>query len=791
MRLLTMHANEVEGMEEVILPSGKKDIVLDIKVLPNRAADMLSYRGIAKELAMLLDSPLKKEDNSKISVDSSISAPQIKNLATDRCPRYIGRIVKGVKVGPSPVWLQDRLAAIGQRSINNIVDIANYSMFCVGQPLHAFDCEKLIFKDGNTGVTVRLGKTGEEMTTLDGRPVVFDDSMLVISDDEKVLALAGIKGGNKDAVTESTTDLMLEAANFAPSPIRKTARALGLQTDASKRYENNLTPELAKDGMEMMTKMILELAGGKAGSVTDIYTIRAQKYKLGTTLSNINKTMGAKLANNEVENILNKFRDHSDWEWNKILPKEKVIETASVFVGKKYKNDASVTYDAPEYFNSSSLVAHIFLDLGFVLPRLSVDQMIYGKPIEKMDLAVGDLVFSNTGPRNGKLPHTESVEFLSGTPVDGGVNHVGLCMGDGKILHASYQKESVVLEDFESSELFKKTIGYRRILDDEERYVVTIPHERMDLRAPIDRGYATGGIEADFVEEIVRVYGYENIEGVLPRVSTEPITPPMYYWCERLRGMLLERGFSEITNYVFTSVKEANSVEVENPFNVDKPYLRISLAPIFLEKLELNVVNKDILNLPQIKLFEIGHVFEKGNEVVNLIMAIECLNKKHDTKKEIEETWLEIQHALGIEKSRYEVRKDSAHGVLEINLDNVIEMLPVPEAGDTPPLQRVLEGKFKRISPYPFITRDIAVFVPENTKSEELREVILKDVGEFFVRDRFFDTFTKTFPDGTKKVSYAYRLVFQSSERTLLNDEISPVMKRIEESVKERGWEVR
>ncbi|MFA5987488.1 MAG: B3/4 domain-containing protein, partial [Candidatus Paceibacterota bacterium] len=166
-----------------------------------------------------------------------------------RCPRYIGRIVKNIKVGESPEWLKKRLASLGQKSINNVVDAANYAMLLMGQPVHVFDLNTLAYSGKVPTVTVRLAREGETMTTLDGKDLVFDPSMLVMTDDTDVLDIAGIKGGNKAGITSETKNLVLETANFDGGPIRKTSTKLGIKTDASFRFEHELSPVLAERGM--------------------------------------------------------------------------------------------------------------------------------------------------------------------------------------------------------------------------------------------------------------------------------------------------------------------------------------------------------------------------------------------------------------------------------------------------------------------------------------------------------------------------------------------------------------
>lgn len=286
---LVFHAFEVEDIEE---KGG--DVVMEVKVLPDRAHDCLSHRGIAREVAAILDIPLAEKKIEPIlggatSLSASIESPE--------CRRYMGRIVRNVTVGPSPAWLRERLEAVGQRPINNLVDATNFVLLDIGQPIHVFDLDKL----ASETLIVRPGGEGETLTTLDGKDIALDPSMLVIADADAPLALAGVKGGTKAEVDEHTKNIVIEVANFAPASTRKTARRLGLLTDAAKRFENDLSPELAHEGMDAVTSLILELAGGDAEDVVDAYPAPQQERRIETTAEYINARLGSACSADEIE----------------------------------------------------------------------------------------------------------------------------------------------------------------------------------------------------------------------------------------------------------------------------------------------------------------------------------------------------------------------------------------------------------------------------------------------------------------------------------------------------------
>jgi phenylalanyl-tRNA synthetase beta chain len=195
-------------------------------------------------------------------------------LAPDLCPRYTARVIKGVKIGPSPAWLVNRIESLGQRSVNNVADITNYVMLEMGQPLHAFDLHQL----RGERIVVRRARSGEKITTLDGEERDLTPEMLVIADAERAVAIAGIKGGEDSGITDKTVDVLLEAAYFAPPQTRATSKALGLSTEASYRFERGTDPEIAAKASDRAAALISEIAGGEILSgLLDVYPGKAAR----------------------------------------------------------------------------------------------------------------------------------------------------------------------------------------------------------------------------------------------------------------------------------------------------------------------------------------------------------------------------------------------------------------------------------------------------------------------------------------------------------------------------------
>ncbi|MBE2287237.1 MAG: phenylalanine--tRNA ligase subunit beta [Prosthecobacter sp.] len=241
------------------------DVVFDLEITPNRP-DLLSHLGLARELSALTGMPLKgQRDYNKTSTPTKLETLNLKLETPSACPLYTARLIKGVKVGPSPEWLRRRLESIGLRPINSIVDITNFVMMEMGQSLHCFDLDKL-----SGSIVVRNASEGEQMLALDGQSYTLLADDLVIADQKRAVAIAGVMGGEETGVTEATTNVLLEAAWFTPSNIRRTSRRLGLSSDSSYRFERGIDPQQVAGGSELATKLILSIAGGTAEDVLHV-----------------------------------------------------------------------------------------------------------------------------------------------------------------------------------------------------------------------------------------------------------------------------------------------------------------------------------------------------------------------------------------------------------------------------------------------------------------------------------------------------------------------------------------
>ncbi|MBP5686248.1 MAG: phenylalanine--tRNA ligase subunit beta, partial [Clostridia bacterium] len=281
------------------------DVIFDVNVTANRP-DCQSVLGMAREVAAVLGKPLKMPDlsyNTDAGV-STLKTVKITDDAFDLCPRYKGRLIKDVKIGPSPEWMRRRLFSMGLKSINNVVDITNFVLLEIGQPMHAFDLRDL---KGNE-INVRRAKKGEKIITLDEKEFKLDENNLVICDAEKPVALAGVMGGLNSGIKDDTKDVLFESARFARDNIRKTSRTLGQRSDSSARFEKGVDYLSQEIGLKRALNLVDKLGCGKIAC--DEYDLKGEQFKektIETTVDKINGVLGLDIAADTVKNILERL----------------------------------------------------------------------------------------------------------------------------------------------------------------------------------------------------------------------------------------------------------------------------------------------------------------------------------------------------------------------------------------------------------------------------------------------------------------------------------------------------
>jgi phenylalanyl-tRNA synthetase beta chain len=282
------------------------DTILDVEITPNRG-DLLSHFGLAREIAALTNGDVAPPPRSSGKIahdDSGRGRPgSIKISASRECPFFSARKIDNVKVGPSPTWLRAKIESVGIRSINNIVDISNFVMLELGQPTHAFDADKL-----KGGINVRLARDGERFLALDGKTYSLTSENLVIADEQRAVGIGGVMGGEETGVTESTKNVLLEAAYFLPASIRGTARNLNLPSDASYRFERGVDPGMVISASQRATELIREIAGGQpAKEIAAGGKISANPADVSLSYAKCDQVVGLAIKPKTVDEILEQF----------------------------------------------------------------------------------------------------------------------------------------------------------------------------------------------------------------------------------------------------------------------------------------------------------------------------------------------------------------------------------------------------------------------------------------------------------------------------------------------------
>lgn len=289
------------GLEVVSLEERSGDSVLEIEITSNRP-DWLSILGVAREIGAITGARFKTKN---------VPSPKLKNLKTcsvsiedkSDCFFYSALVIRGVRVGPSPEWLKKRLEALGCRSVNNIVDVTNYILFESGQPMHAFDLDRL----GRQTINVRRARQGEMITTIDGQQKFLDGDMLVIADNKKAVAIAGVMGGKDTEVTDRTTNILLESAVFNPILVRKTRQKLGLPTESAYRFERGVDEQNARTAVFSAAKLITSLASGECFAYKCLGKIRKESPEIKLEADYISRILGAAIPMVRARQILTRL----------------------------------------------------------------------------------------------------------------------------------------------------------------------------------------------------------------------------------------------------------------------------------------------------------------------------------------------------------------------------------------------------------------------------------------------------------------------------------------------------
>lgn len=309
------------------------DTVLEFEITPNLAHDF-SVLGVAREVGALYHKPITEPYRVDLARIPAASADLITIESPELCARYIGAVIKGIEIGPSPDWMARRLQQAGVRSINNVVDVTNYVMLEYGQPLHAFDYHHL---NGNR-IVVRRATDGEKMETLDHIERTLDSDMLVIADAERAVALAGVMGGTDTEVSDNTTTVLLESASFEMKTVRRTSRLLKLRSDASARFERGVDPNLASSGIARALELLLDVSpGAEVVEISDVYPTPVEPRTLSMPFDRIEWLIGKAFPRADVERVL------TDLEFDPLIDGETLTVTIPTF-----RQDVSIPEDIVE-----------------------------------------------------------------------------------------------------------------------------------------------------------------------------------------------------------------------------------------------------------------------------------------------------------------------------------------------------------------------------------------------------------------------------------------------------------
>lgn len=643
---------------------GGRDAVLDVSITPNRA-DLLSIRGIARELAVVTGAVFKDKtvivDETGANIDAAVSV-----LIADGAPcgRYCARVIKGVTIGPSSDAIRKRLEAAGIRAINNVVDVTNYVMLETGQPLHAFDLDKV---DGRR-INVRLACDGESIQTLDAKVRALDSSMLVIADASGPIALAGVMGGKASEVSDATKDIILEAAWFVPSAVRRTAKKTGLSSDSSYRFERGVDIEGVSSALDMAAGLILKAAGGSiAKGAVDLYRQRPAE-------------------------ALIRFR-------------------------------------------------------------------------------------------------TKRAEEI-----------LGMTINDGACL-----------------EIFKALgIKIKEIIEGE--YHLAAPSFRMDIKT-----------ETDLIEEVARVNGYDKIPVDEPVARlTPPVSGRLTRLKSRVAGLLIGAGFYEVVNYSFVSrplfelatSAGAKAVEILNPISDEQSVMRPSLAPSLLENLRYNLQRKNA----DVRIFEFAPVFTSDHKESTGVKEVwkisgliygpryaEAWNSAkewtdfYDCKAVVERLF----DGLGIGASAMRPLLPSDNLTILHPGKSAVVLLDEKEAGYVGELHPDVMARFdiKRpayvfemdaaaimgrrrrgytvVSRFPESVRDIAFIIFDSLPYENIVEAIKKLDTKLIESVSVFDVYYgQGIESGSR--SMALRVVYRSTERTLMSEEVDALHAKVAQALASR-----
>ena len=661
--LLTMAGLEIETEETVELSDGTKTEVLELNVTPNRGY-CLSYLGVAREVAALVGKSFRVPDYEAELEENWGESPigdklKVDNSEPELCVRYSGMVIENIKPGPSPKWLADRLTAIGLRPINNVVDITNFVLMEYGQPLHVFDKDLL----EGPSIIVRRGKEGESFTAIDGSDLKLDQDALVIADDNKAIALAGIMGSANSQVTASTRHIILESASFNSVVVRKGSKKYGLRSDSSIRFERGVDMHGVISAQARAALLIKKLAGGTIckGRV-DLYPSPQPIRNVSLRASRLNRVLGCSLSGDQIKDYLSRLKlevsllkDNETFNvgipsFRPFLLREiDLIEEVARLNGFDKINETSPAAQInPVRFtpiqSAIGSVKSLLRDIGF-------SEIITYSFIDELGAKTFQSAFSTTNKVN-------SISLNNPISVDMGFMRPSLLPGLVQSAMTNFSKGQKHVRVFECGNIFVSGEGGER----EEKMVVS--------------AFISGVQENNVWEQTGKSYDYYDLKGTLSAVS------------RLLKLKLIEHP------------------EPENPFMLKG------------RSVGLTVDGKAC-----------GYLGELSPSIIR----------------------------------QYELPKHCI--VFELDFDRLMCALPK-------------QVRFLNLPKFPEIYRDISILIDKTVPSGEVIDRINQVGGPLLRKVELYDHFEgNKIKEGEKSLTYA--LTFQSSDRTLIDEEVNPVFEKI------------
>ena len=767
---------------------GLDDDILEFELTANRG-DCFSVIGLVRELAVLTKKTPRfpeikvdenDESNASELVKIGIDAPEL-------CSRFSARVLTNVKLAPSPDWIVKRLEGAGMRAINNVVDVTNFVMLELGQPLHAYDFDEVVGHE----LTARQATAGEALHTLDDTNRLAKGGELVIADAEKAAGLAGIMGGFETEITEKTSTVILEAACFNSASIRRTSRAVGIHSEASGRFERGTNEHGTINALDRVAQLLQQMnACNVCTGVVDVYPNPKPEVKIKFSPAQINQRLGTNFSVEEILDVLTAlgFAVESTGKVDELT--DEVVDKFADKFATATKTLGKAAREIGKKPNVENILGSIGSTFGGLFKK--ADEKISGETKDRVE----DFVSSF-----GEL----------------------FKRADEKISDKTKERVEDIMGNISGKfgELVKNVD-----MKISSTYVATVPDWRNDVTLP-----------EDLSEEVARIFGFDKIPSTLPKGNQQGHQSAAQNFIDRIKKILVGLGMCEELSFAFTSEamfdkmqipadsQLRQAVPIMNPLTDEAPLLRTTLLASIFENAARNFSRKN----EDLKLFDVAPVFfpkslpvtEQPIERQQLVGLLTGRREPkgwsqnpaqvdfYDAKGIVEEllAGLSINNYF-VEAGTHYALHPGKTAVFKKGRDVLVtvgEVHPaVAEAlgikkkiyvfeAEVDTLQKFAAKKFtfESLPKYPSISRDLAILVDHDTAAGDVEKVIAQNGGQFFKGVTLFDVYTGDRISADKK-SLAFAIDFRSNERTLKDEEADEAFKNILSAVeKEFGATLR